>query len=205
MRSRHILICVIKYGAVALSAIRLRLLFRTLHREERFRATQMRSSQSHPRTFELGLKQLKIRRVRKCLLMDRGDCSLRLVSTTRFPTRHTAFLLSGAAANANAVIAQLGRWYAIPMSPEMPSRIPPTRRLGATLAVFPGAARVPFAARTRLQIGRLAGGSALLRNSRGSIHQMTYLPADQQVYGREFSTFKLAASGLARAITTRSG
>jgi hypothetical protein len=43
-----------------------------LHREERFRATQMRSSQSHPRTFELGLKQLKIRRVRKCLLMDRG-------------------------------------------------------------------------------------------------------------------------------------
>src|SRR6476661_9877018 len=32
----------------------------------------MRSSQSHPRTFELGLTQLKIRRVRKCLLMGRG-------------------------------------------------------------------------------------------------------------------------------------
>jgi hypothetical protein len=60
-------------------------------------------------------------------------------------------------------------------------------------------------ARTRLQAGRLAGGSALLRNSRGSIHQMTYLPADQQVYERKFSTLKSAASGLARAITTRSG
>jgi hypothetical protein len=127
--------------------------------QERFRATQMRSSQSHPRTFELGLKQLKIRRVRK-LLMDTALQPARLVSTTRSPTRHTAFLLNGAGANANAVIAQLGRRYAIPMSPEMPSRIPrpPDPAAGATLAVFPGAARVAFAARTRLPIGHWLAG-----------------------------------------------
>ena len=184
-RSRHILICVIKYGAVALLAIRLRFLFRTLHREERFRATQMRSSQSHPRTFELGLKRLKFRRVRKCLLMDRGLQPATRINNLSL-TKHTAFLLSGAGANANAVIAQLGRWYAIPMSPEMPSRSPPSPRPGGLAQPWrssPG--RQGPLCRTNPATDRtLAGRSALLRNSRGSIHQMTYLLADQQVYER---------------------
>jgi hypothetical protein len=49
VRSSHILRRVIKYGAVALSAIRLRLLFKLLFREESFEATQMRSSPSRLR------------------------------------------------------------------------------------------------------------------------------------------------------------
>ena len=160
MRSRHILICVIKYGAVALSAIRLRLLFRNLYREERFGAAQMRSSQSHQRAFEPGLKALKIRRVRKCLLMDRG-----LQPATRIKNQISnetyCFLLSGAGPNANAVIAQLGRWCAIPASREMPSRIPrpPDPAAWRNPGGLPrGRQGVPFAARTRLQIGHWVAG-----------------------------------------------
>jgi hypothetical protein len=140
------------------------------------------------------------------LLMDRGLQPATRINN-RSPTRHTAFLLSGAGANANAVIAQLGRWYAIPMSPEMPSRTPRPPDLAAwrNPGGLPRGRQGPLCRTNPATDRTLAGRSALLRNSRGSIHQMTYVPADQQVYEREFSTLKLTASSLARAITMRSG
>ena len=104
----------------------------------------MRSSQFHPRTFELGLTQLKIRPVRKCLLMDRGLQPATRINnqisneTYCFPTeRRRRERKRGHCATWPVVRNPCESRDAKPYPP-----LPPTPRLGATLAVFPGAARV---------------------------------------------------------------
>ena len=166
----------------------------------------MRSSQSHQRASNFVLERLKSQAARKYVWID-----TRSQHATYFNNQHLS-KTDRSATEPRRRAGNHGRGATWPVvhNPYRSRDAKPTPRpprLGGLAQPWRSAPRPPgpFAARTRLQIGRLAGGIALSRNSRGSIHQMTYLPADQQVYERKFSTLKSAASGLARAITTRSG
>jgi hypothetical protein len=165
----------------------------------------MRSSQSHQRASNFVLERLKSQAALKYVWIDTRSQhapyfnNQHLNKTDRSaiePRRRTGNHCRGAT----------WRRCTIPIDPEMPSR-PLAPRLGGLAQPRRSAPRPPGPlCRTNPATDRTFGWrECIVKKLAGSIHQMTYLPADQQVYERKFSTLKSAASGLARAITTRSG
>ena len=168
----------------------------------------MRSSQSHQRAFKFVLGAIEEPGSSQVRVDRYTDCSQRHVSTTNTSSKTDRSATEPRPARRQPRSGRdLAGGTAIPIDPEMPSRTPrpPDQAAWRNPGGLPRGRQGPLCRTNPATDRTLAGRSALLRNSRGSIHQMTYLPADQQVYERKFSTLKLAASGLARAITTRSG